>query len=156
MAAGQKRGSIRSTYPVGAIETAFRDLEHTIGTANFHSKSSEYIGFEILCRMTLYNFCTVITMEIPIKRKEGNGSIRCGAWKCKWPDQPLYTAGQARQNLRLPAKILLKGKFLDLAHHVHDGAVPGLDNAYNPLSKLNWLGLSGDGVGDIPQLFNGF
>ncbi len=29
-------------------ETSFRDLKHTIGTANFHSKSPEYIGFEIL------------------------------------------------------------------------------------------------------------
>lgn len=53
------------------IETSFRDLKHTIGTANFHSKSPEYIEFEILCRMTLYNFCTVITMEIPVEKKDG-------------------------------------------------------------------------------------
>ena len=52
-------------------ETSFRDLKHTIGTANFHSKSPEYIGFEILCRMTLYNFCTIITMEVPIKKRTG-------------------------------------------------------------------------------------
>lgn len=51
------------------IETSFRDLKHTIGTSNFHSKSPEYIEFEILCRMTLYNFCTVITMEIPVEKK---------------------------------------------------------------------------------------
>lgn len=50
-------------------ETSFRDLKHTIGTANFHSKSPEYIEFEILCRITLYNFCTVITMEVPTKKK---------------------------------------------------------------------------------------
>ena len=52
-------------------EISFRDLKHTIGTANFHSKSPEYIGFEILCRMTLYNFCTIITMEVPIKKRTG-------------------------------------------------------------------------------------
>ena len=40
-------------------ETSFRDLKHTIGTANFHSKSPKYIEFEILCRMSLYNFCTI-------------------------------------------------------------------------------------------------
>lgn len=51
------------------IETSFRDLKHTIGTANFHSKSPEYIEFEILCRMTLYNFCTIITLDIPIEKK---------------------------------------------------------------------------------------
>ncbi|WP_040381268.1 transposase [Enterocloster hominis (ex Hitch et al. 2024)] len=50
-------------------ETSFRDLKHTIGTENFHSGSPKYIEFEILCRMTLYNFCTIITMEVPIKRE---------------------------------------------------------------------------------------
>ena len=62
-------------------EISFRDLKHTIGTSNFHSKSPEYIEFEILCRMTLYNFCTVITMEFPRKRKWVNGSIRS---ICPW------------------------------------------------------------------------
>ncbi len=52
-------------------ETSFRDLKHTIGTTNFHSKSPEYIEFEILSRMTLYNFCTIITMEVPIKKEAG-------------------------------------------------------------------------------------
>ncbi len=52
-------------------EISFRDLKHTIGTANFHSKSPEYIEFEILCRMTLYNFCTIITMEVPTKKEVG-------------------------------------------------------------------------------------
>lgn len=50
-------------------ETSFRDLKHTIGTANFHSKSPQYIEMEIICRMTLYNFCTIITMEVPIEKK---------------------------------------------------------------------------------------
>lgn len=45
------------------IETSFRDLKHTIGTENFHSKLPEFIEHEILCRMILYNFCTIITIE---------------------------------------------------------------------------------------------
>ena len=53
------------------IETSFRDLKHTIGTTNFHSKSPKYIEFEILCRMILYNFCTIITIEVPIKKEAG-------------------------------------------------------------------------------------
>lgn len=53
------------------IETSYRDLKHTIGTANFHSKSPQYIEYEILCRMILYNFCTVITMEVPIQKEPG-------------------------------------------------------------------------------------
>lgn len=52
-------------------ETSFRDLKHTIGAANFHSKSPKYIEFEILCRMNLYNFCTIITMEVPIEKETG-------------------------------------------------------------------------------------
>ena len=50
-------------------ETSFRDLKHTLGTANFHSKSPEFIEFEILSRMTLYNFCTIITIEVPIEKE---------------------------------------------------------------------------------------
>lgn len=46
-------------------ETSFSDLKHTIGTANFHSKSPKYIEFEILCRMPLYNSCTIITLRFP-------------------------------------------------------------------------------------------
>lgn len=50
-------------------ETSFRDLKHTIGTTNFHSRSPQYIEFEILCRMTLYNFCTIITVEVPTSKR---------------------------------------------------------------------------------------
>ena len=53
------------------IETAYRDLKHTLGTTNFHSKSPKYIEYEILCRIILYNFCTIITMEVPIKKQTG-------------------------------------------------------------------------------------
>ena len=42
------------------IETSFRDLKHTIGTENFHSKSVKFVSQEILARMILFNFSTII------------------------------------------------------------------------------------------------
>lgn len=51
------------------IETSFMELKHTIGTENFHSKAPRYIEFEIFCRMILYNFCTIITMKVPVEKK---------------------------------------------------------------------------------------
>ena len=49
------------------IETSFRDLKHTIGTLNFHSKKREYIEMELWCRLILYNFCSVIIVNTPVK-----------------------------------------------------------------------------------------
>ena len=88
------------------IETSFRDLKHTIGTINFHSKSPESIEFEILCRMTLYNFCTIITMEVPIKKKTE-----------KWEYQV---------NLSMAIKIC----FAFLSDHAAPGNVEGLIGQY--------------------------
>lgn len=87
-------------------ETSFRDLKHTLGTANFHSKSPEYIEFEILCRMTLYNFCTIITMEVPIKKEKG-----------KWEYQV---------NLSMAIKIC----FAFLSDHMGSGNVNDLISRY--------------------------
>lgn len=42
------------------IETSFRDLKHTIGTENFHSKSVDFVSQEIIARMILFNFSTTI------------------------------------------------------------------------------------------------
>ncbi|MCM1561922.1 MAG: IS4 family transposase [Butyrivibrio sp.] len=64
-------GQIRYIYQLRwGIETSFRDLKHTIGTTNFHSRSPEYIEYEVVCRMILYNFSTVITMEVKPEKKE--------------------------------------------------------------------------------------
>ena len=87
-------------------ETSFRDLKHTLGTANFHSKSPEFIEFEILCRMILYNFCTIITMEVPIEKKTD-----------KWEYQV---------NLSMAIKIC----FAFLSDHVAPGNVNGLISQY--------------------------
>ena len=48
------------------IETSFRDLKHTIGTAYFHSKKVEYIEQEIWARLILFNFCAIITTNVVI------------------------------------------------------------------------------------------
>lgn len=68
--------------------------------------SLEYIGFEILCRMTLYNFSTIITMEVPIKKKKG-----------KWEYQV---------NLSMAIKIC----FAFLLDHTGSGNVNGLISRY--------------------------
>jgi hypothetical protein len=52
------------------IETSFRDLKHTIGAVNFHSKKLEYIEQEIWARLILFNFCTIITTHVVILEKD--------------------------------------------------------------------------------------
>ena len=52
------------------IETAFRDLKHTIGTTQFHSKKTEFITFELLCRLVLYNFCSIIILHAAVKDRK--------------------------------------------------------------------------------------
>lgn len=51
------------------IETSFRDLKHTIGTRNFHSKKREFIEMEVWARLILYNFCSIITEHVVITQK---------------------------------------------------------------------------------------
>ncbi len=100
-------GQLKDIYGLRwGIETSFRDLKHTIGTANFHSKSPEFIEHEILCRMILYNFSTIITMEVPVEKKEG-----------KWEYQV---------NLSMAIKIC----FAFLSDHVSPGNVDGLISQY--------------------------
>ena len=51
------------------IETSFRDLKHTIGATNFHSKKTEFVTLELWSRLILYNFCSIIILHVPIKHK---------------------------------------------------------------------------------------
>lgn len=51
------------------IETSFRQLKHTIGLSLFQSKKVEYITQEIFARLTMYNFCELITSHIVIQKK---------------------------------------------------------------------------------------
>ncbi len=52
------------------IETSFRELKHTIGAMNFHSKQREYIEMEIWARLLLYNFCSIIAKQVVIEKKD--------------------------------------------------------------------------------------
>lgn len=52
------------------IETSFRDLKHTIGATNLHSKQTEFVAFEVWARLILYNFCSIIILHVPIKHKD--------------------------------------------------------------------------------------
>ena len=51
------------------IETSFRHLKYTIGLSLFQSKKVEYITQEIFARLTMYNFCELITSHVVIQKK---------------------------------------------------------------------------------------
>ena len=51
------------------IETSFREVKYSIGLTSFHSKKVEYIIQEIFARLTMYNFCELITMHVVIQQK---------------------------------------------------------------------------------------
>lgn len=52
------------------IETSFRDLKYAIGLMNFHSKKVPFIIQEIFSKLTMYNFCEIITAQVVIQKKE--------------------------------------------------------------------------------------
>jgi len=52
------------------IETSFRELKHAIGAVKFHSKKYDFIVMEIWARLVLYNFCSIITSHVIIKKKD--------------------------------------------------------------------------------------
>lgn len=52
------------------IETSFRELKYTIGLSNFHSKKVEYIKQEIFAKLTMFNFCEIITLNVVLKQKD--------------------------------------------------------------------------------------
>jgi len=52
------------------IETSFRELKYAIGLINFHSKKADYILQEIFARLTMYNFCEIITTHVVIQQKD--------------------------------------------------------------------------------------
>ena len=52
------------------IETSFRELKHTIGLINFHTKKASHILQEIFARLTMYNFCEIITTHVVIEQKD--------------------------------------------------------------------------------------
>ena len=51
------------------IETSFRELKHTLALTHLHSKKTESIVQEIFAKMTMYNFCSIITSHVAINQK---------------------------------------------------------------------------------------
>ncbi len=51
------------------IETSFRQLKYTVGLSQFQSKKVENITQEIFARLTMYNFCELITSHVVIQNK---------------------------------------------------------------------------------------
>ena len=49
------------------IETSFRDLKHTLGLLHLHAKKVEFILQEIFAKLTMYNFCELITQSVIIQ-----------------------------------------------------------------------------------------
>lgn len=52
------------------IETSFRQLKHTIGLLDFHSKKIESIEQEIWARLILYNYCMIVTINIKERKSQ--------------------------------------------------------------------------------------
>jgi len=52
------------------IETSFRELKYTIGLSCFHAKKTNSITQEIFARLTMYNFCELITMNVVVTKKD--------------------------------------------------------------------------------------
>ncbi len=46
------------------IETAFRELKYNFSLLQFHSKKAEHIKQEIYAKLTVYNFCRMITENL--------------------------------------------------------------------------------------------
>lgn len=63
--------SIKRIYALRwGIETAFRDLKHTIGLKMFHAKKIDFIVQEIYARFIMYNFCQLITSNVALRKKD--------------------------------------------------------------------------------------
>lgn len=58
------------------IETSFRQLKYTIGLSLFQSKKVEHITQEIFARLTMYNFCELITSHVVIQNKRRKYAYR--------------------------------------------------------------------------------
>ena len=52
------------------IETSFRDLKHTLGLLHLHAKKVEFILQEIFAKLTMYNFCELITQSVVIQQEQ--------------------------------------------------------------------------------------
>lgn len=49
------------------IETSFRDLKYSLALLHLHAKKVDFIFQEIFARLTMYNFCQMITQSVAIQ-----------------------------------------------------------------------------------------
>ena len=52
------------------IETSFRHLKHTLGLLHLHAKKVEFVLQEIFAKLTMYNFCELITQSVVIQQAQ--------------------------------------------------------------------------------------
>lgn len=52
------------------IETSFRNLKHTLGLLHLHAKKVEFVLREIFAKLTMYNFCELITQSVVIRQTQ--------------------------------------------------------------------------------------
>lgn len=52
------------------IETSFRALKHTLGLLHLHAKKVEFVHQEVFAKLTMYNFCEMITRSVIIQQKQ--------------------------------------------------------------------------------------
>ena len=52
------------------IETSFRELKYAVGLINLHAKKPMFIEQEIYAKLTMYNFCEMITLNVVFTKKE--------------------------------------------------------------------------------------
>ena len=52
------------------IETSFRNLKHTLGLLHLHAKKVEFVLREIFAKLTMYNFCELITQSVVIRQAQ--------------------------------------------------------------------------------------
>ena len=58
------------------IETSFRNLKHTLGLLHLHAKKVEFVLREIFAKLTMYNFCELITQSAVIRQAQKRIPIR--------------------------------------------------------------------------------
>ena len=52
------------------IETSFRALKHTLGLLHLHAKKVEFVHQEVFAKLTMYNFCEMITRSVVVQQKQ--------------------------------------------------------------------------------------
>lgn len=57
-------------YQRWGIETAFRDLKHTVGAVCFHSKKVSLIEQELYASLFVYNFSSLVAQHVKIDKKK--------------------------------------------------------------------------------------